>query len=150
MARAGGSIPISPTPGSSPTAAWRAPDCLDRTCSPAVPASATASRATPCTGLQLIANWKSRSRITAGSTEAPNDIIFDPFLRLDLNAFTNLGMAFPDAPALKGLRLALGVENLFDAMQHVHDQGGATPLRYQPYLLNALGRTVSLSLRKTF
>ena len=49
-----------------------------------------------------------------------------------------------------GLVNALSVENLLDAKQRVHDETGATPLRYQPYLINALGRTVSLALRKTF
>ncbi|MFO7324613.1 MAG: hypothetical protein DIU62_002750 [Pseudomonadota bacterium] len=102
------------------------------------------------TGLQLTVNWKSRSLITAGTAEDPNDIVFDPLLRIDLNAFTDLGMLFPSAGLLKGSRLTLGVENLFDAKQRVHDQTGATPLRYQPYLLNALGRTISLSLRKAF
>ncbi len=40
--------------------------------------------------------------------------------------------------------------NLLDSKQRVQDQDGVTPLRYQPYLLNPLGRTVSLSFRKAF
>jgi len=32
----------------------------------------------------------------------------------------------------------------------VRDSSGATPLRYQPFLLDPLGRTVTLSLRKVF
>ncbi|HUG71870.1 MAG TPA: hypothetical protein VMK82_00465 [Steroidobacteraceae bacterium] len=102
------------------------------------------------TGAQLTTNWKSRTRITAGTTADPNDLVFSPLLRLDLSAFANLGTVFPGAPLVAGLRVTLAVENLLDAKQRVRDEDGITPLRYQPYLINALGRTVSLSLRKTF
>ena len=50
---------------------------------------------------------------------------------------------------MKGTRLTLAVDNLLDAKQRVTDETGATPLRYQPYLINSLGRVVSLSLRKS-
>lgn len=101
-------------------------------------------------GAQLTMNWKSRTRITAGTTADPNDIVFSPLLRFDLSAFANLGTVFPGTPLLTDTRLTLNVENLLDAQQKVRDETGVTPLRYQPYLLNALGRTVSLSLRKMF
>ena len=48
----------------------------------------------------------------------------------------------------KGLRITVAADNLFDPKRRVRDSGGATPLGYQPYLLDPLGRTVSLSLRK--
>jgi hypothetical protein len=32
----------------------------------------------------------------------------------------------------------------------VREEDGTTPLRYQPYLLDSMGRVVSLSLRKMF
>ncbi len=102
------------------------------------------------TGLQATVNWKSRSRIVTGTSDARNTLVFDPLLRLDVSAFADLGTVFDSTGALKGSRVSLSVENLFDAKQRVHDDAGETPLRYQPYLLNALGRTVSLSLRKTF
>ena len=49
-------------------------------------------------------------------------------------------------------RVTLAVDNLLEAKQRVTDETGATPLRYQPYLIQgmAFGRTVSLSLRKSF
>src|SRR5690606_27775163 len=102
------------------------------------------------TGLQLNVNWKGRTHITAGTTDAPNDIVFSPLLRLDLSAFANLGTVFPGNTLVKGTRVTLALENLLDAKQRVRDETGATPLRYQPYLISALGRTVSLSLRKAF
>lgn len=102
------------------------------------------------TGLQLAANWKSRTRFTAGTADDPNDIVFSPLLRLDLTGFADLGTVFPQKEMLKGVRVTLAAENLLDARQRVRDQNGHTPLRYQPYLLDALGRTVSLSLRKSY
>jgi iron complex outermembrane receptor protein len=101
-------------------------------------------------GAQLTTNWKGRTRITAGTTADPNDLVFSPLLRLDLSAFANLGTVFPGTPLLAGSRVTLAVENMLDSKQRVRDEAGITPLRYQPYLINALGRTVSLSLRKTF
>ena len=101
-------------------------------------------------GLQLTGNWRSRTRITAGTADDPNDITFSPLLRLDISAFANLGAVFPSSSLLKDSRVTLGVDNLLDAQQKVRDEEGITPLRYQPYLMDARGRMVSLSLRKMF
>jgi outer membrane receptor protein involved in Fe transport len=101
-------------------------------------------------GSQLTTNWRSRTRITAGTAADPNEIVFSPVLRFDLSAFANLGTMFPGTPLLTDTRVTLNVENVLDEKQRVRDETGTTPLRYQPYLLNALGRTVSLSLRKMF
>lgn len=101
-------------------------------------------------GAAVTYNWRSRTRITAGTAADPNDITFSPLLRLDLSAFANMGTLFPSSSMLKDSRITLGVDNILDAQQKVRDEDGITPLRYQPYLMNALGRTVSLSLRKMF
>jgi iron complex outermembrane receptor protein len=101
-------------------------------------------------GLQFNVNWNSASHITAGTENSPNDLTFNPLLRLDASAFASLGDVWPGRPLLKGVRLTLNVENLFDAKQRVRDENGLTPLRYQPYLLNPTGRMVGLSVRKTF
>ena len=42
------------------------------------------------------------------------------------------------------------VDNLFDAHQSVTDSNGATPLRYQPLLLDPNGRTLKIEFRKLF
>ena len=51
-------------------------------------------------------------------------------------------------PWARGLRVSVGVNNIFDSRQHVRDANGDTPLRYQPAYLDPLGRTVSISIRK--
>lgn len=101
-------------------------------------------------GAQLNLNWTSASHITAGTGNSPNDLTFDSLLRVDASAFASLGDVFPGRPLLKGVRLTLNVENLFDAKQRVRDENGVTPLRYQPYLLNPTGRMLALSIRKNF
>jgi hypothetical protein len=102
------------------------------------------------TGMQLNGNWTSSSFVNAGTATAPNRIDFGSTLRFDLQAFTNLNTFFPNNKPLQGVRISLSVENVLDFKQKVKDQNGVTPLRYQPYLLNSLGRTISLSFRKAF
>ena len=51
---------------------------------------------------------------------------------------------------LKGSRLSLGVNNLFDGQQKVTNSAGVTPLRYQAGYLDPTGRLLKLELRKQF
>ena len=53
-------------------------------------------------------------------------------------------------PWLRGSRVTLGIDNLFDARQHVTDQNGVVPLTYQPGYVDPIGRTIRLSFRKLF
>lgn len=102
------------------------------------------------TGLQLNSNWNSATFIIAGTSTDPTRIDFGSVLRFNLQAFTNLGTLYPTSKALKGVRISLTVDNLLDQRQRVTDQNGETPLRYQPWLTDPLGRMVSLSFRKAF
>ena len=101
-------------------------------------------------GMQFNMNWTSASHITSGTETSPNDLTFHPLLRVDASAFISLADTLPGHPVLKGMRLSLNVDNLFDAKQRVRDENGLTPLRYQPYLLNPTGRRIELALRKTY
>ena len=56
----------------------------------------------------------------------------------------------PDKAWSRGLRLWVGVVNVLDSQQRVTNRLGQTPLSYQPYLLDPLGRTVTVTLRKAF
>lgn len=42
------------------------------------------------------------------------------------------------------------MRNLFDAKPRVRDAAGEVPFSYQPDLLDPLGRTVGISIRKLF
>ena len=55
-----------------------------------------------------------------------------------------------DVPFLRGTRVTLSIDNLFDAHPEVRDAFGDTPISYQPDLLDPVGRSVRISLRKQF
>ena len=101
-------------------------------------------------GLQLNGDFRSRSKIRAGAAAAPDEIVFGSRALVNARLFVNLGPQFPASALAKGARISLAASNLFDSSQRVRDSSGATPLRYQPFLLDPLGRTVTLSLRKVF
>ncbi|MDP1907527.1 MAG: TonB-dependent receptor, partial [Hyphomicrobium sp.] len=101
-------------------------------------------------GLQASGDWTGSSKIAAGTLAAPDELRFESQMLLDARLFANLGPLMPERPWAKGLRITLEVENAFDSKRRVRNSSGDTPLGYQPYLLNPLGRTVSLSLRKVF
>ncbi|MCX7285358.1 MAG: hypothetical protein NTX28_15185 [Novosphingobium sp.] len=101
-------------------------------------------------GLQLTGSWTGSSQIRAGSTPQPGDLRFSAVTSLDLRAFADLGRVFPHAPVLKGTRLTVGADNLLNQQVVVRDRSGATPLSYQRYLIDPLGRTINIGLRKKF
>ena len=101
-------------------------------------------------GLQVDGDWTGASRIAAGTIAAPDELRFDSRMLLDARLFANLGSLLPERPWAKGLRITLAAENLFDTKRRVTNSFGTTPLGYQPYLLDPLGRALSLSLRKVF
>ena len=99
-------------------------------------------------GLQLDGDWTGASRIAAGTIAAPDELRFDSQALLDARLFANLGALMPERRWAKGLRITLAADNLFDSKRRVTNSSGTTPLGYQRYLLDPLGRTISLSLRK--
>lgn len=81
----------------------------------------------------------------------------DPPIRdpssFDLRLFANLGENFDlvsKHPFFRGASVQLNVENVFNNRPKVRDQDGATPLSYQPDLLEPVGRTIGVTFRKLF
>lgn len=78
---------------------------------------------------------------------------FSDLTTLNLRLFVNFEQrkALIDAvPLLKGARLAIRIDNLFNDIQGVRDAGGLVPLRYQSGYVDPVGRTFEISLRKIF
>ena len=78
---------------------------------------------------------------------------FSPRTTVNLRLFANLGQMrglVRDVPFLRGPRVTLSVDNLFDAHPEVRDAFGDVPISYQPDLLDPVGRSVRISLRKQF
>jgi len=99
-------------------------------------------------GASLNAGWQSATRIRGATPDA--DLRFSDLATVDLRLFADLGLQ-PWAREhrwLRGARLTLSIDNLFDARQEVRAADGATPITYQPDLLDPVGRTARLTIRK--
>jgi hypothetical protein len=98
----------------------------------------------------LNANWKESTRISGGSSPT-DDLSFSDLTTVNLNLFTDLSSRqtwVAKYPWLKGARVSIGIDNIFDQKLDVRNGLGETPLSYQPDYLDPLGRTFRISLRK--
>lgn len=101
-------------------------------------------------GAFLSANWRSGTRVKSATGD---DLRFSSLATFDLRLFANLGQRFDLVarhPWLRGTSVRFQIDNVFDSKPTVRDAFGAVPSGYQPDLLDPLGRTVSITIRKLF
>ncbi|KTE01072.1 ABC transporter ATP-binding protein [Sphingopyxis sp. H038] len=101
-------------------------------------------------GVRLSAKYDSGSTVTGGTA---GDLKFGDLATFNLRFFVDLGQKpklTEKLPFLKGSRLRLAVDNIFDAQRKITDANGRVPLNYQPGYIDALGRYIELEWRKTF
>lgn len=100
-------------------------------------------------GLFTFTQWQAATTLDGGTGP---DLRFSPRTQVNLNVFADLGQRqdlVAKHPWLRGVRINLGVRNLFNEEQRVTSSaGGATPVNYQPDFLDPTGRAVQLSIRK--
>lgn len=106
-------------------------------------------------GGRVSANWQSGTevRVSPGGPPAPDDLRFSGLATFNLRLFADLGQRWPlvrDHPWLRGTRVSVGIDNLFDDRIDVRDRAGANPINFQPDLVDPVGRRVEVSLRKLF
>jgi len=104
-------------------------------------------------GARLSADWRSASFITGGAGSSTGNLFFSDITTINFRLFENFGQqpwAVKASPWLRGSRLTLNINNLFDQRVSVHDGARATPISYQPGYIDPVGRTLTLSLRKLF
>ena len=107
-------------------------------------------------GARLGIDWESGTHVDgalSGTTAGSSRLNFGSLATANLRLFANLGqmpMLVKDMPFLRGARVSVGIDNIFNQRREVTDATGMTPLRYQPGYLDPLGRTVSISIRKLF
>ncbi len=107
-------------------------------------------------GGRLAIDWESGTHVDGaltGTGAGSSRLNFGSLATANLRIFANLGQMpklVKDVPFLRGSRLSIGIDNIFNERRTVTDATGATPLRYQPGYLDPLGRTVSISFRKLF
>jgi hypothetical protein len=101
-------------------------------------------------GARLAGNWRSGTTVDSATS---GSLRFSPLATFDLRLFANLGERFDlvaKHPWLRGTQVRFDLKNMFDAKPRVRDAAGLVPNSYQPDLLDPLGRTVSISIRKLF
>lgn len=103
-------------------------------------------------GARLSANWRSGTRVDGG-VAGTESLEFSSLATFDLRLWADLGNQ-PElvarSPFLRGTRVSLRLDNIFDARQRVTDANGLVPLSYQPGYLDPVGRRVMISFRKLF
>lgn len=101
-------------------------------------------------GARLSGNWRSGTRVEGGEN---GDLRFSPLATVNLRLFANLGERLDlvaKHPWLIGTSARLEFRNLLDAKPRVRDASGDVPYSYQPDLLDPMGRSVTISIRKLF
>ena len=101
-------------------------------------------------GARIGANWRSATTV---DTATGDSLHFSPVATFDLRLFANVGQYLPivtRAPWLRGASMRFEAGNIFDARPRVHGGGGSVPIGYEPTMLDPMGRTFMLTLRKQF
>jgi hypothetical protein len=100
-------------------------------------------------GMFVNANWREGTRVDGGPSGS--DLNFSDQATVNLNLFMDANQRpklVERYPWLKGARISLGVDNLFDTRTEVTSSTGTVPLNYQPDFLDPQGRVIRVNLRK--
>ncbi|MBW4331989.1 TonB-dependent receptor [Stakelama sp. CBK3Z-3] len=103
-------------------------------------------------GVRFSGDWQSGTDVDSG-TSGDESLHFSSLMTFDLRLFADLGNRdnwVKAHPWLHGVRVSFDVDNIFNERQRVTDSDGTVPISYQPAYLDALGRTVKISVRKLF
>jgi hypothetical protein len=101
-------------------------------------------------GVRVGANWRSATRV---DTFTGGPLHFSPVATFDLRLFANVGQYLPIVsrhPWLRGASIRFEVGNIFNTLPRVRNSSDEIPVGYEPSMLDPLGRTIMLSLRKQF
>ena len=101
-------------------------------------------------GARIGANWRSATNVIALTGD---ELHFSPVATFDLRLFANVGQYLPIVskhPWLRGASMRFEVGNIFNARSNVHNAAGMIPPGYETSMLDPLGRTFKLSIRKQF
>lgn len=100
-------------------------------------------------GARVNANWKAATDVNG--TLSSGDLHYSDQATVGLKFFADLS-ARPELLSrffwLRGSRVSLDIDNLFDSRLDVRDSSGNTPVGYQPDYLDPTGRTIKISFRK--
>jgi iron complex outermembrane recepter protein len=103
-------------------------------------------------GAQLSGRWQSGTRVD-GALGGTTDLNFSDLATVNLRLFADLSQQralVRRVPFLRGTRISVEFNNLFDQRIEVTDGNGVMPLSYQPGYVDPIGRSVTITLRKLF
>ncbi|MDR6788834.1 hypothetical protein J2Y58_002199 [Sphingomonas sp. BE138] len=104
-------------------------------------------------GARLSVNYQSGTRVNGGTAAAPETLDFGGLATANLRLFADLGGNIDWVrahPWMRGMRVSVQLDNLFNTRRDVRDQSGAVPIGFQPGYLDPVGRTIRVSVRKLF
>lgn len=104
-------------------------------------------------GARVDANWRSGTFVNGDAAFGSDRLDFSDLTTVNLRLFADLGQRrewVQRRPWLRGARVGLEVDNLFDDRVEVRDAGGLIPRSYEADRLDPEGRVVRLSVRKVF
>lgn len=102
-------------------------------------------------GLRLIGRYAGSTFIDGSTQIGASNLTIDDLATLNVRVFADLGrITGQEDGILQGMRLSLRADNIFDGRRIVRDETGATPLRFQPLLIDPTGRYLGVQLRKLF
>lgn len=103
-------------------------------------------------GISSRLRWQSPTDVDGALTGGSDLEFSDPWIA-EFRMSYDLGFSgavMQRAPWLRDTRLSFDVENIFDQRIKVTDENGETPLRFQPDLIDPIGRTFEIEIRKRF
>ena len=102
-------------------------------------------------GLRLTGQYVGEAVIRGGELPGASDLFFGDLATVDVRLFADLGEVFKKEDGwMKGLRLSLVADNVFDARRRVVDEDGVTPEAYEKYRIDPTGRYLGIDIRKAF
>ena len=104
-------------------------------------------------GLRVAGAYASPTHISSSGQPGDLPLDFGSLATVNMRLFMDLGRmpaVVKKFAFLKGSRLSLALNNVFDGQQKVVNSLGMTPLRYQAGYIDPVGRLIKLELRKQF
>ncbi|MEE4199435.1 hypothetical protein [Erythrobacter sp.] len=103
-------------------------------------------------GLRLSGRYTGPTRLEVSALAGSSgDLFFSDLATFDLRIFANIDeLTGSDAEWLENVRISLRADNVFDGRIRVVDATGETPLNYQPFLVDPVGRFIGIDIRKLF
>ena len=102
-------------------------------------------------GFRLSGRYTGETRLDGSGTADSSDLFFDDLVTFDLRVFGNVDQITGSKdPLFKNLRISLRMDNIFDGQRAVRDENGETPVNYQPFVIDPVGRFIGIDIRKLF